>query len=108
MSLRINVSQSWSNPGNTVSGTVSLSGEQDVDIRVLNICFVGCCETQDLVLYQDDFVPVDGRVPLFEYMQVLFQGPRTLQLVISGLVLLAQYIATRLGFTTKQCLITWY
>ncbi len=79
MSLRINISQSWFNPGTTVSGTVSLSGEQDVDIRILNIRFVGCCETHVLVLYQDDFVPVDGRAPIFEYMQVLFKGPRTLQ-----------------------------
>ena len=53
---------------------MSLSGEQDVDIGILNIRFVGCCEIQVLVLYQDDFVPVDGRAPIFEYMQVLFEG----------------------------------
>lgn len=77
MSVRINISQNWFKSGSSISGTVSLHGDEDIDINTLNIRFVGSCDTQIDVLH-DEFEKVQGRAPLFEYMQVLFKGPRTM------------------------------
>ena len=79
MSVHTNIAQNWFKPGDSISGTLSLQGDEDIDIGALNIRLVGTCNIQVTLLYNDELEKVQERTPLFEYMQVLFQGQRTMQ-----------------------------
>ncbi|MCJ1458121.1 hypothetical protein MMC28_008492 [Mycoblastus sanguinarius] len=75
MSIRINITSCNCRAGGTISGTVSLHGDKDINIQLLSICLIGRSETNIRRSRDEDLF---GRALLFEHKQVLFQGPRTL------------------------------
>ena len=79
MSIHINVPNTKCRAGTTVSGTVSLHGDVDIDVEVIAIRLVGRCKSKVVRRNGDSSTTYRGRAPLLEYRQVLFQGPNTMK-----------------------------
>ena len=79
MSIHINVPNTKCRAGATVSGTVSLHGDVDIDVEVIAIRLVGRCKSKVVRNNNNSSTTYRGRAPLLEYRQVLFQGPNTMK-----------------------------
>ena len=81
MSIHINVPSDKCKAGATVSGTVSLHGDVDIDVEIITIRLVGRCKSKVVRSHSnsDSSTTYRGRAPLLEYRQVLFQGPNTMK-----------------------------
>ncbi|CAD6570938.1 MAG: hypothetical protein ASARMPREDX12_003987 [Alectoria sarmentosa] len=80
MSIRINVPNIKCRAAATVSGTVSLHGDQDIDVEIITISLVGRCKTKVVRSNgQNRSTTYRGRAPLLEYRQVLFKGPNKMK-----------------------------
>ena len=81
MSIHINVPNTKCRAGTTVSGTVSLHGDVDIDVKVITIGLVGRCKSKVVHSNRnsDSYSTYRGRAPLLEYRQVLFQGPNKMK-----------------------------
>lgn len=80
MSIRINIPNIRCRAGANVSGTVSLHGDQDIDVEIITISLVGRCKTKVVRSNgQNSSTTYRGRVPLLEYRQVLFKGPNKMK-----------------------------
>lgn len=80
MSIRINIPNIKCGAGATVSGTVSLHGDQDIDVEIITISLVGRCKTKVVRSNNQNRSSVyRGRAPLLEYKQVLFKGPNKMK-----------------------------
>lgn len=65
--------------GYTVNGTVRLTGTSDIDVGRITIAFFGRCKSKIVVSRgQAGTDYYRGRVLLFRFEKVLFEGPRTL------------------------------
>lgn len=79
MSLRIDIPVQSYAPNSTVTGTVTLIGTGDIDVRHISIDFSGQCKSKIVVSRGNNGSSTyRGRVYLFEYTQKLFSGPHTL------------------------------
>ena len=80
MSIRINVPSTKCRAGVTISGTVSLHGDVDIDVELITISLVGRVKSKIVRSNgQNSSSIYRGRAPLFEYRQVLFKGPNTMK-----------------------------
>lgn len=80
MSIRINTPSTKCRAGATVSGTVSLHGDVDIDVEIITIRLVGRCKTKVVRSSNGNSSSTyRGRAPLLDYRQVLFKGPNTLK-----------------------------
>lgn len=79
MSIRINVPSTKCRAGATVSGTVSLHGDVDIDVQIITISLVGRCKTKVVRSNGQSSTTYRGRAPLLECRQVLFKGPNTMK-----------------------------
>ena len=79
MSIHINVPNTKCRAGATVSGTVSLHGDVDIDVQVITIRLVGRCKSKVVRRNGNSSTTYRGRAPLLEYRQVLFRGPNTMK-----------------------------
>lgn len=80
MSIRIDTPNTKCRAGATVSGTVSLHGDVDIDVEIITISLVGRCKTKVVRSNgQNSSTTYRGRAPLLEYQQVLFKGPNTMK-----------------------------
>lgn len=80
MSIRINIPNTKCRAGATISGTVSLHGDVDIDVEIITISLVGRCKTKVVRSNgQNSSSTYRGRAPLLEYRQVLFKGPNTMK-----------------------------
>ena len=79
MSIRIHVPNTKCRAGATVSGTVSLHGDVNIDVEVITIRLVGRCKSKVVRSNGNSSTTYRGRAPLLEYRQVLFQGPNTMK-----------------------------
>ncbi|CAF9913047.1 hypothetical protein IMSHALPRED_000891 [Imshaugia aleurites] len=80
MSIRINIPTTKCRAGATISGTVSLHGDVDIDVETITISLVGRCKTKVVRSNgQNSSTTYRGRAPLLEYRQVLFKGPNKLK-----------------------------
>ncbi|KAL9072079.1 MAG: hypothetical protein Q9161_003854 [Pseudevernia consocians] len=80
MSIRINIPSLKCRAGATVSGTVSLHGDVDIDVEIITISLVGRCKTKVVRSNgQNSSTTYRGRAPLLEYRQVLFKGPNKMK-----------------------------
>lgn len=80
MSIRINTQDTKCRAGASVSGTVSLHGDVDIDVEIITISLVGRCKTKVVRSNgRNSSTTYRGRAPLLEYRQVLFKGPNTMK-----------------------------
>ena len=79
MSIHINVPSTKCSAGAIVSGTVSLHGDVNIDVKLITIRLVGRCKSKVARKDGDSTSTYRGRAPLLEYRQVLFQGPNTMR-----------------------------
>ena len=80
MSIRINIPNIKCSAGVTISGTVSLHGDVDIDVESITISLVGRCKSKVVRSNgQNSSSTYRGRAPLLEYRQVLFKGPNTMK-----------------------------
>ena len=79
MSIHINIPNTKCSAGATVSGTVSLHGDVNIDVKLITIRLVGRCKSKVVQKNDDSSRTYRGRAPLLEYRQVLFQGPNTMK-----------------------------
>ena len=79
MSIRINIPNTRCKAGVTVSGTVSLHGDVDIDVEVITISLVGRCKTKVMRSNGNSSTTYRGRAPLLEYRQELFRGPNKMK-----------------------------
>ena len=79
MSIHINVPNTKCRAGATVSGTVSLHGDVDIDVEVITIRLVGRCKSKVVRNNGNSSATYRGRAPLLEYTQVLFRGPNKMK-----------------------------
>lgn len=79
MSLRIEAPNSLYTAGQTVSGHVTLSGGQDVDVQIIKIILEGRCKTKSIVSFGNSQKTYRGRITLFIMETVLFRGPYTMK-----------------------------
>ena len=79
MSIRINIPSTRCRAGATLSGTVSLHGDVDIDVEIITIRLVCRCKTKVVRSENNSSTTYRGRAPLLEYTQVLFKGPNTMK-----------------------------
>ena len=79
MSIHINIPSIKCRAGATVSGTVSLHEDVDIDVQTITISLIGRCKTKVVRSNGNSRTTYRGRAPLLEYRQVLFKGPNTMK-----------------------------
>lgn len=80
MSIHISIPSTKCRAGATISGTVSLHGDVNIDVEIITIRLVGKCKTKVVRNSNGNSSSTyRGRAPLLEYRQVLFKGPNTLK-----------------------------
>ena len=78
MSIRINIPNTKCHAGSTVSGTVSIHGEKDLDVQFIAISLVARCKTKIRKTQNNHNTTYRGRAVLFHARKELFTGPHTL------------------------------
>ena len=78
MSIRINISNTKCRAGSTISGTISVHGEADLDVQSIAISLVARCKTKITIGGGNHQAIYKGRAPLFQARKELFKGPHTL------------------------------
>ncbi|KAK3178277.1 hypothetical protein OEA41_000410 [Lepraria neglecta] len=79
MSIRINVPDTRCRPGSTISGTVSLHGNEDIDVQFIAISLVARSKTKIRKSQANNSsTTYRGRAPLIQSKRGLFTGPHTL------------------------------
>lgn len=78
MSLRVNISNTRCRAGSTISGTVSVHGQKDLDVQSITISLVGRCKTKIRKTQNNHATIYRGRAALFHAKKELFTGPHTL------------------------------
>ncbi len=78
MSIRINLPESRCSAGSTITGTVSLHGDEDIDVRLITITLQARCKTKANKSNGNSRTTYRGRAPLIHVRKDLFAGPHTL------------------------------
>ena len=78
MSIRVNIPNTRCRAGSTISGTVSIHGEEDLDVQFIAISLVARCKTKIRKTQNRNAYIYRGRVALFHARKELFTGPHTL------------------------------
>ncbi|KAL2040133.1 hypothetical protein N7G274_007036 [Stereocaulon virgatum] len=79
MSIQINVPDTRCRPGSTISGTVSVQGNDDIDVQHIAISLIARCKTKIIKSRgNNSHTTYRGRAPLIQVRQRLFTGPHTL------------------------------
>ena len=81
MSIQINILDTRCRPGSIISGTVSLQGNDDIDVQHIAISLIARCKTKITKSRGNNSrTTYRGRAPLIQVRQGLFTGPHTLHL----------------------------
>lgn len=64
--------------GSTISGTVELRGDDDINVVSITISLIGRCKTRIVRDMGDSAETLRGRAPLITERRILFNGPNTL------------------------------
>lgn len=78
MPIRINIADQRCMSGSMITGTVSLYGNNDIDVQDITIIMLARCKTKVTKRNGNSTSTYRGRAPLVYLKQKLFTGPHTL------------------------------
>lgn len=78
MSIRINIPDDRCRAGSAIGGTVSLHGDQDINVQRISITMQARCKTKLSKRHGNSSSTYRGRAGLIYMKQDLFLGPHTL------------------------------